>query len=132
MANNSFNEEYKDLSDNMRHYANMRFAQLTLYFALNAALITAVFTVAPPLNDSLRLILKVIGIFSAVAFGLMEERAADHWHHFHRRAVELEKPLEYMQYTARPVAKIFSATNAARMLVWGGALLWLLTAICGT
>ena len=132
MANSNHSEEYRDLSDNMRHYANMRFAQLTLYSALTAGLVTVVFTVDPALDDNLRLGLKIIGAFAAAAFGVMEERAADYWHHFRRRAVEIEKSLDYKQYTDRPAAKWFSATNAARVMVWGGVPLWLLAAICGT
>ena len=66
MANGNLNEEYKDLSDNMRLYTNMRFALLTLYFALTAGLATALFTVAPPLDDSLRFALKIIGVIASV------------------------------------------------------------------
>ncbi|HUV66796.1 MAG TPA: hypothetical protein VMW24_23110 [Sedimentisphaerales bacterium] len=129
MANGNPSEEYKDLSENMRHYANMRFAQLTLYFALTAGLVTALFTVDPPLGDNLRLALKIIGVLASAAFGVMEERAADYWHHFRRRAVEIEKSLAYKQYTDRPGNKLFSATNAARLMVWGGVPLWLLAVI---
>jgi len=131
MANGNSNDEYKDLSDNMRHYANMRFAQLTLYFAVTAALITVVFTLDPALPGDLRLLLKFIGVLSAAAFGVMEERAADYWHYFRRRAEQIEIVLGYKQYTDRPVARVFTSTNAARALVWGGMALWLLAAICG-
>ena len=120
MANGNLNEEYADLSDNMRHYGNMRFAQLTLYFALTAGLVTALFTVDPPLSDSLRLALKIIGVIASAAFSVMEERAADYWHYFRRRAVKIEKLLGYKQYTDRPAARFFSATNAVRVMVWGG------------
>jgi len=132
MANGNLNEEYKDLSDNMRLYTNMRFALLTLYFALTAGLATALFTVAPPLDDSLRFALKIIGVIASGAFGVMEKRAADYWHHFRRRAVDLEKSLGYKQYTDRPTARFLSATNATRVMVWGGVPLWLLAAIFGT
>lgn len=132
MQNHGLSEEYKDLSDNMRHYANMRFAQLSLYFALTAGLVTALFTVNPPLSDSLRFAFKIIGAIASAAFGVMEERAADYWHSFRRRAVEIEKSLGYKQYTGRPAAKRFTATNAARVVVWGGVPLWLLAAICRT
>jgi len=132
MVKSNPSEEYKDVSDNMRHYANMRFAQMTLYFAVTAGLVTALFTVNPPLDDHrLRLALKIIGVLASAAFGVMEERAADYWHHFRRRAVAIEELLSYEQYTNRPAAKLFSATNAARVMVWGGVPLWLLAAICG-
>ena len=125
-------EEYKDLSNNMRHYANMRFAQLTLYFALTAGLVTVLFTVSPPLSDNLRLVLKIVGVLASAAFGVMEERAADYWHRFCHRVVDIEKLLGYKQYTDRPTAKVFSATNAARSVLWGGGSLWIWAAICRT
>jgi hypothetical protein len=131
MADGNASDEYKDLSDNMRHYANMRFAQLTLYSALTAGLVTVVFTIDPPLDDNLRLVLKIVGAIAAAAFGVMEERAADYWHHFLRRAIKLEEQLGYQQYVDRPAAKVFSATNAARVILWGGVLFWLVAAICG-
>ena len=114
MTNHDAADEYMDLSANMRHYANMRFAQLTLYFAFTAGLVTVVFTVDPPLDGGLRLGLKIIVVAGALAFGVMEERAADYWHHFRKRAVELEKSLGFKQYSDRPAAKVFTATNAAR------------------
>ena len=123
--------EYKDLSDNMRHYANMRFAQMTLYFALTAGLVTVVFTANPAQPPGLRLALKIIGVVAAVAFGVMEERAATYWHHFRKRASDLEAVLGYKQYMSRPAAKLFTATNATRLLVWGGAPLWLLAIFRG-
>ncbi len=130
MPNGDPKEEYKELSDNMRHYANMCFAQLTLYFALTAGLVTAVFTADPALPPGLRLALKIIGV-GAMAFGVMEERAADYWHYYRKRASELEAVLGYKQYSNRPTAKLFTATNASRLLVWGGAPLWLLSVLCG-
>ncbi len=130
MANGNIRDEYKHLNDNMRHYANMRFAQLTLYFALSAGLVTVVFGIEPPPDDSLRLLLKGVGVVASLLFVVMEERAADYWHHLRRRAVELEISLGYRQYTDRPVKvglvnKYMTATNAARAMIWGGGLLWL-------
>lgn len=123
-------EEYKDLSDNMRHYANTRFAQLTLYFALTAALINAVFLTEPPLASRLRLGLKIAGAIAAALFGVMEKRAADYWHHFRKRATALESILGYKQYTERPEVKVLSATNASRLLVWGAVPAWLAAVFC--
>ncbi len=113
----------------MRHYANMRFAQLTLYFALTAGLMSSVFMADPALPAPLRQVLKLLGAVAGCAFGLMEERAADYWHHFRKRAEALEKTLGYAQYSNRPEAKVLSATNATRLLIWGSVLLWLASAI---
>jgi hypothetical protein len=136
MANGNPSEEYKDLSDNMRHYANMRFAQLTLYFALTAGLVTALFTVDPPLGDILRFTLKIIGILASAAFGVMEERSTCYWEYFRSRAVDIEKSLGYKQYTGGPATKLsratklFRATNAVRAMFLVGVLLWFLALVC--
>ena len=129
MAENNTTEEYKQLNENMRHYGNMRFAQLTLYFAITAGLGTALLMVNPPLNYRVRFGLKIAGIVSSIAFGVMEERAADYWHHFRRRASEIEELLGYEQYANRPAAKFLSATNATRLLIWGAMLAWIFAAI---
>ena len=122
-------QEYQVLNENMRHYGNMRFSQLTLYFAFTAALVAAVFTVDPPLTSSVRATLKLVGMVGSIAFGIMEERAADYWHHFCRRAASLERTLGYEQHAKRPTKTLLSATNAARLLPWGGALLWCLSIV---
>ena len=122
-------EEYKDVSDNMRHYANMRFAQLSLYFALSAGLIATVFGSSPPLADSLRFVLKLVGVVGSSAFGVMDDRAADYWHQLRRRAVIIEGELGFEQHTNRPRRRVLTATNAVRMMIWGSAVLWIVAAI---
>lgn len=129
MANGDSKDEYADLSENMRHYANMRFAQITLFSALTAGLFTATFLSDPKLPSNLVLILKLLGAVATFAFGVMEERAADYWHHFRKRAEVLERNLGYQQYTGRPAAKYLSATNAARLLIWGVLPLWVASVI---
>ena len=117
-------DEYKDVSANMRQYGNMRFAQLTLFFVLFACFLTALFTSEPPLTCLLRFVLKIGGIIITVVFWIMEERAADYWHHFRKRAVELEKQLGYLQYSTSPARAVVSATNAVRVLYFFVLLFW--------
>jgi len=124
-------DEYKDLSDNLRNYANMRFAQLTLFFALTAGLMSILFTQDPPLCDSLRLCLKVVGAITAAAFGVMHERVVDHWFDFEDRAKALEAQLGYRQYTDRRRKKVFTVTNSVRVLVWGAVPIWILSTFLG-
>lgn len=118
-------EEYKDLSDNMRHYANMRFAQLTIFVALTGGLIMVVFSKDVPDSPLAKVVLKLTGIFIAVMFWIMEERAADYWHHFRKRAVELEDLLGYRQYKDRPTGKFLTATNASRAIYAGVIVFWI-------
>jgi len=60
----------------------------------------------------------------------MEERACDYWHRFVGRAVDIEKELDFKQYTNRPTRRIFTATNAARLLYFLILLFWLQTMLC--
>lgn len=123
-------DEYKELGENMRQHSNMRFAQMTLFFALTAGLLSVIFTSNPPLSSLLRFVLKVGGVITSAVFWVMEERVADYWHHYRRRAAELEKELGYKQYTTCPTKTIVTATNAVRalyasiLLFWIVALIW--------
>jgi hypothetical protein len=109
-------EEYRQASENMRAYANMRFAQLTLLSALAAGTLAAVYGQEPPLPETVRTILKVGGIVVTIMFLIMEERAADYWHHYNRRAKELETVLGFKIYSTRRKVRVLTATNASRAL----------------
>lgn len=118
-------KEYADLSQNMRHYGNVRFAQLTLFSAITAGLAKVALENAAQWPQSLRITLCVAGILVALSFWTMEERAADYWHHFRRRADKLETTvLQYQQYSTKK-GKILSATNAARFLFLLAVAAWL-------
>lgn len=125
-------DEYKDVSANMRQYGNMRFAQLTLFIVLTAGLMTVLFTSDLPSTSLVGLVLKIGGLIVTVVFWIMEERATDHWHHFSRCAVELEKQLGYQQYSTRPARTVVSATNAVRALYFFVFLFWVATLIWHT
>jgi hypothetical protein len=95
-------DEYKIVSDNLRWYSNMRFAQLTLFVAITATLANWVFSDKLSTLALLALFLKATGIIVSALFWYLEMRADDYWSHFMRRAVELEKRLNFKQYTDRP------------------------------
>lgn len=116
--------EYSDVAENMRHYANLRFVQMTLFFTYSAGAFAVVATVTPPIGATLRLVVMAVSVVVSVAFSIIEERSSDHWHHFRRRAKVLEAQLGYEQYSSRPTRKLVSATNAVRLLHWGSALGW--------
>jgi len=122
-------EEYKDLSDNMRLYVNLRFAQLTIFSALTGGLIVVLFSEDNVPSPSAKIVLKVAGIFIAAMFWIMEERAADYWHHFRRRAVELEDLLGYRLYKNRPTRRLLTATNASRAIYGGVIVFWIIALI---
>ena len=125
-------DEYMDVSANMRQYGNMRFAQLTLFIAVIAGLLVILFESDPPLDSSVRYVLKFGGLIITIVFWIMEERATSYWDHYRNRAVELEKQLGYKQYSTRPTRGFFSATNAVRVLYSFMFLLWVITLIWHT
>jgi hypothetical protein len=119
-------DEYKSVNENMRHYSNMRFAQLTLYFGLSAALLTVVLAEkAKPYTQSM----AVGAVITTAVFWLLERRAADYWHHFCRRASELEDVLSMKQWRTRPARRVFSATRAVEFLLLVAGAYWILVAL---
>jgi hypothetical protein len=129
MADN-LTEEYKDISENLRHYANMRFKQLTLFSVLTGVILGAL-TKGDWGGCGSVMILKIIGICIVITFGIMEERAADYWHAFVRRAVEIEKEIGYRQYSGRPGGRFITATNATRFLYIVTFIFWIVSFIPG-
>jgi len=129
MSNGSPEEEYKELNNNLRFYGNMRFAQLTLFSAVTAALLTFIFKLDPPLDEPIKTALKIGGLISTFVFWVMEERSTGYALYFKKRIDELEKLLGYRQWQGRRMGTeaIFSATNAVRFLYFSVAVLWLLT-----
>ncbi len=70
--------EYLDAGQHMREYGTLRFAQLTLFIAVSAGLLSALVT-----KDSLvpRTTLKIGGLVVAVVFFILEERSTGFWKH---------------------------------------------------
>jgi len=121
--------EYSDVSENLRHYANMRFAQLTVFAAVNGGLI-AWFADTSSSNPSVMektvtIVIASIGMLAAIVFFVLEIRSAAYWTQFKERAVELEKQLGYLQYTRAPKRSGITATNATRFFHVMVILLWL-------
>ena len=119
-------DEYKDLSENMRHYGNMRFAQLTIFIAITGGLLAVIFGNKNPSPN--HIIIPLIGISIAIMFWIMEERAADYWQTFKKRAVVLEIKLGFQQYSIRPKARFWdklTATNASRAIYGLSILFWI-------
>jgi len=113
-AHSNSHPEYEDVSNNLRQYTGMRFAQMTLFVAITGGLVSIPKDGSP--FSWLWVIVGVFGVISGGIFWVLEERAVDYWHHFMRRALELEKELGYRQYTGRPERDYVTATNATRLL----------------
>lgn len=129
MTNGNPEEEYKDVSSNIRYYGSMRFVLLTLFGTFSATIMAALFLGTTPLNLPAQVILKALGLLLVLVFGIMDQRASEYWGTFWRRAVELEAKLNYSQYKARPHGRIISITNATRLLYLGMLIFWIIVLV---
>lgn len=129
MSDGEAQEEYKELNNNLRFYGNMRFAQLTLFSAITAALLTIIFKTEPPLVEPIKTALKIGGLVSTFVLWVMEERSTGYATKFIKRMIVLEAMLGYEQWKGRKFGTraIFSATNAARLLYVVITIFWVLT-----
>jgi hypothetical protein len=123
-------EEYKDISENLRHYANMRFKQLTLFSVLTGVILGAI-AKGDFRGCASIIVLKIIGICVVITFGIMEEKAADYWQSFVKRAMQIEEQIGYRQYSGRPKRRFITATNATRFLYLVILVFWIVSFIPG-
>jgi len=123
----SLKVEYKELCENMRHYADMRFKLLTLFSVFTGFLLTVSFSSQFTFNS--KTVLNIGGLIITAAFWIMEERYSDYWHAFRKRAEKIEEILDLRQYHDRPtktfLAKLrLTATNATRFLYSTLLIFW--------
>ena len=65
-------EEWKDIRETLRYFGNKRFAQLTVYLAVNGFAIDAFFKQE---HEALKYALIALGLVTALLFGVMEHRS---------------------------------------------------------
>ncbi|MGB5101204.1 MAG: hypothetical protein WBN94_11485 [Methanothrix sp.] len=121
-------KEYEDVSNNLRHYGNLQFSQLTVFVVINIAMINLAFGDTKS-TQSLKVALAIIGLSLSILFLVMTTRITAHWSTYSKRAIELEKVLGYKQYTNRPQSKLFSNRNAVAGVYLLLAALWTLSII---
>jgi hypothetical protein len=127
----SVRSEYLDLSNNVRHHSNLRFAQMTLFVAVTAGLISVLFANQGKVSPLAKTSFKIFGLIVAAAFLVIEERTAAYWRHFQGRAAELEPQLSYRQYSNLPGRKWVTAANATRLLYVVVVVFWIVALTFG-
>jgi hypothetical protein len=118
-------KEYEDISNNLRHYGNLQFSQLTVFILMNAAIINVVFGDNSSSSETTENALKLIGLTLCILFIIMTNRITAHGSAYSKRAVELEKRLGYKQYTNRPSSRILSNRNAVLGVYLLAIVLWI-------
>ena len=129
MSNKNFLiHEYQECNNNLRHYSNMRFAEFTIFFVINAVLLNLISGGQKPPEPWLHQILCIMGLFFAVALFIMNKRQVSIWESLYKRAVKIEEILEYDQHKKRPKKGIFNNRNTAAAIYTLFGLLWILIA----
>jgi len=121
--------EYLDASSNMRHYGNMRFAELTLFTLLTAGLLAIFVSATNPYKLPMDIPLRLSGLILSLVFLVLQERSSKQFEHYLQRAKALEKSLGYRQHLRCPPPGLFgyrflTTQNAARTLYLSAAAFW--------
>lgn len=128
--NDLMKDEYVDVSNNLRHWNTLRFAELTVFIALTAGLLSALYIGKGGQLYEAGILLKSAGIGSTLVFLVLQERTMAWFHAFLRRSIELERQLGFHQYRDVPRVRVLTSRNAIRLLflmilvLWVGALLF--------
>lgn len=97
-----YKDEYKEVSSNLRHYSNLRFAIFTVLLAIQIGLMgfgsdwIAQTPVVPPIAANIG------GLIATFVFWVFHERVVAYREIFVQRAIYLETELGYNQYSSRP------------------------------
>jgi hypothetical protein len=93
--------EYTEICNSNRHYSNLRFAILTVCFAIMGGLLKILFD-SPLCSTNPKIVsLKVVGIVTALIFGIFELYCLNYILTFIENAKDLESKLGYKQFENR-------------------------------
>jgi hypothetical protein len=122
-------QEYTEVCENFRHYSNLRFAILTLFFAVYAGLLSILFG-DKPLQGTMRGIVEGAGLIVTWVFWAYSSTTMNHLEHYGKRASLLEKQLGFLNLSARPVAPWWrNMRNASRLLYATTLIFWMIVLI---
>jgi hypothetical protein len=121
-------DEYLDACENIRHWQNMRFAQLTLLLASMFGVLSALSQVSDAL---MRVSLKIAALIIVFVFWVMDERVVQYWQSYRRRAVALELELGFKQHSYTPSRHLVTAGNAVRLFYVMLVAFWILGLVRG-
>jgi len=110
--------EYAEANNNRRHYSNLRFAVLSVFFAVLGGVASVAFGIVEiksPTSPDIALWARIAGLLFTVVFFSFEILCDLNLRHFGRVAKELEDPLGYRQFKTRK----FLYVPRAWYFTWG-------------
>lgn len=126
MKDASFNEEYSDISENVRHYNTHYLGVLTLSLFITGSLISLVSSTSSGFSGIHIMLLKIGGIILSFTFWINGEIYLYRQIRFECRLVELEDILGYKQYSMLLEFKKHRLPGRLRIGRWSW---WLLHAV---
>jgi len=110
---------YVDLSNSIRHYGNLQFAQLPVFIAVAGGLLALLKGEGRFDPVWLRFCLEVGGVLIGLFFLAMSRRISDYWDHRVTQAKRLEEPLGINQYKeAPPKQRLWNNRRAVAGVYW--------------
>ena len=116
--------EYSEVNQNFRHYSALRFAMLTVYFAIIAGLVSVAFDTTQPSASSISWFAQLGGLLITLIFFMFELIVERFLVHFSRVATQLEQELGYSQFSTKPRSNVLKTHNATWSLFILLALFW--------
>lgn len=125
----SLRHEYAEVTQNVRHYSNLRFAIFTIFFAVMAGVGIVAFGEGQ-FDAHAAVVARIAGFAVIMIFWMYEERTSLRLKHFAKVAVELERSLGYTQFTTIPAPGRYLPDEKAvtRVFFLIITLLWLYAA----
>lgn len=130
MTKGEAKDEYREVGENIRHWQQMRFVAMTVFMAVTAGLLAALFQWKTNLTTVANTSIRVMGMLSVIVFWIQDERIVQYWQHYSNRAKTLEEELSFQQYSTTPRRnKIVTSGNAIRLLYFAFLVFWISTLV---
>ena len=122
----SLRHEYTEITYNIRHYSNIRFAIFSIFFAVAGGLGFVAFGKGQ-FDPHTASVARLSGLVVIVISWMYEERCSQFFDHYVNLAAELEQSLRYRQYINKPKPPRFvlEAKQAFRVFFVLMGLAWL-------
>lgn len=128
--------EYSEIAIGLRHYSSLRFAILTVFFALIGGLATIYFGEIKSISQGNQFVLvatQIGGLVVTYVFYVFERRLIGYMNYFAGRLKEMEVELGYRGYGHRPMVRnILLHTHTATQVIYiSTAIFWMIALVIG-
>ena len=101
-------KEYEVANENIRYLDNLSLAEITIFVAVTGGLLTVLFSSDATKHPSAEVILKLFGLITSLCFTFITASTRYAWFYFAKRAVALEKHLDFKLWSTIPGVPTFS------------------------